>query len=401
MKCRKNIQTNCKEDFKCERKNLNYMSIYLDNAATTKPCAAAIDEINRGLTELYGNPSSLHSKGLQAQLAVDEARKIIAGSIGCDSRELYFTSGATESNNMAVRGTVAAYGKRKPKIITTTVEHASIRETINELEMKGFEVIRIAPRKNGEFVPQDFIEAIDEKTCLISMMLVNNENGYILHVKEVFNAVKHKFPDVITHCDCVQGFMKLNINVKELYADIISLSAHKIHGAKGVGALYIKKGIRVVPIITGGKQEKGIRSGTESVPLILGFGAAVKYMSSDINQRFGQIKELKSFLLENIKKIDGINLNSAENASPYIVNISVCGIRSEILLHFLEEREIYVSSGSACSKGAQSGVLEQFGVSRTDADSAIRISMDASTTKDELLTFVSSLADAKQRIMSA
>ena len=207
------------------------MTIYLDNAATTKPCEEAVQSINTALTELYGNPSSLHSIGLAAQLAVDEARKNIALALGCQQDCLYFTSGATESNNIAVRGAAAAYGKRKPKIVTTAVEHASIRETVSDMESKGFEVVRIAPDSNGEINPSDVLNAVDENTCLLSMMLVNNENGYILPVEKTFKAVKRRYPDIVTHCDCVQGFMKLPIKCSELNADLISLSAHKIHGA--------------------------------------------------------------------------------------------------------------------------------------------------------------------------
>ncbi len=379
------------------------MNVYLDNAATTKPCAEAIDAINLALAENYGNPSSLHSFGLKAQLAVDNARKIIASALSCEAECVFFTSGATESNNMAIRGIVNAYGKRKPKIITTSIEHASIKETVLELENKGFEVVRISPDKNGEINPVDILNAADERTCLISMMLVNNENGLILPVEKTFKAVKRRFPDIITHCDCVQGFMKLPVKCNELNADLISLSAHKIHGAKGVGALYIRKGIRVLPIITGGKQEKGIRSGTESVPLIAGFGAAVEKLSDTVKQRYDRVSELKKFLVEKLEELDGgeIAFNTSEKCSPYIINVSFEGIRSEIMLHFLEEKGIYVSSGSACSKGAKSGVLEELGVSSKNADSAIRVSITAETTEQELEFFVQAVSQAQKKIIKS
>ena len=252
------------------------MEVYLDNAATTKPCEEAVAAAVTAMTQKYGNPSSLHRAGLEAQLLMDSARKTIADSIGADSGCIYFTSGATESNNLALRGISAAYGKRRGRIVISAVEHASIEETASALEEKGFEVARVSPRSDGRFYPEDFVNACDDKTCLLSIMRVNNENGYILPVPEVFKAVKKKFPDIITHCDCVQAFMKLKVGAKSLGADIISLSGHKIHGVKGVGAVYIKKGVRVVPIMTGGKQEKTVRSGTESVPAIAAFGAAVK-----------------------------------------------------------------------------------------------------------------------------
>ena len=218
------------------------MSIYLDNAATTKPCGEAVSAAVDAMTENYGNPSSLHRAGLDAQLAVDKARKAIAASIGADSSEIYFTSGATESNNLALRGISAAYGRKRRKIVISSVEHASVDETASALEKNGFEIVRISPRDDGRFYADDFISACDENTCLVSMMLVNNETGYIMPVRETFMAVKRSFPEIITHCDCVQGYMKLPIKAASLGADLISLSAHKIHGVKGVGAIYIKKG---------------------------------------------------------------------------------------------------------------------------------------------------------------
>ena len=372
--------------------------IYLDNAATTKPCTEAVDAAVEAMTVNFGNPSSLHRAGLNAQLAVDEARKLIADSIGADSSSVYFTSGATESNNLALRGASAAYGKKCRKIVISAVEHASIDETASDLEKKDFEVIRVSPREDGRFYAADFVNACDENTCLISMMLVNNETGYILPVKEVFTAVKRRFPHIITHCDCVQAYMKVPVKANALGADLISLSGHKIHGIKGVGVLYIKKGIRVIPVVTGGKQEKGIRSGTESVPLICAMGAAVKKLAPTINERFKRVSELKACLLGRLADIDGIAVNSSDDGSPYVVNISVIGRRSEIMLHFLESKEIYVSSGSACSKGQQSGVLGQFGISGKRADSAVRISMTAETTEDEIDALADALREGIEKV---
>ena len=258
--------------------------------------------------------------------------------------------------------------------------------------------MRISPREDGRLYAADFVNACDENTCLISMMMVNNETGYILPVKETFTAVKRRFPDIVTHCDCVQGYMKLPIKVNTMCADIISLSAHKIHGAKGVGAIYIKKGVRVVPTVTGGKQEKGIRSGTESVPLIAAFGAAAEKLLPTISERFERTSTLKAHLLERLSGIEGVSVNSPEDGSPYVVNISAEGRRSEIMLHFLESREIYVSSGSACSKGQQSGVLGQFGIRDKRADSAIRISMTAETTEEELDRFAEALREGFEKV---
>lgn len=374
------------------------MSIYLDNAATTKPCGEAVSAAVDAMTENYGNPSSLHRAGLDAQLAVDKARKAIAASIGADSSEIYFTSGATESNNLALRGISAAYGRKCRKLVISSVEHASVDETASALEKSGFEIVRISPRDDGRFYADDFISACDENTCLVSMMLVNNETGYIMPVRETFMAVKRSFPEIITHCDCVQGYMKLPIKAASLGADLISLSAHKIHGVKGVGAIYIKKGVRVIPIVTGGKQEKGIRSGTESVPLIAAFGAAVDKFRPTIAERYERVSQLKAHLLGKIGGIENVAVNSPSDGSPYVINISAVGKRSEIMLHFLESKGIYVSSGSACSKGQQSGVLGEFGISGKRADGAVRISITAQTTEDELDEFAEALAEGMTKI---
>lgn len=367
--------------------------IYLDNAATTKPCPEAVSAALEAMTDNFGNPSSLHRAGLNAQLAMDKARRTIADSLGAAPDNVIFTSGATESNNLALRGATAAYGKKRRKIVASAVEHASVDETLSDLESKGFEVVRVSPREDGRFCPEDFINACDENTVLLTMMYVNNETGYVLPVKEVFTAVKRRFKDIITHTDCVQAYMKLPVKANQLGADLISLSGHKIHGVKGVGALYIKKGIRLIPAVTGGKQEKGIRSGTESVPLICAFGAAVGKLSPTIKERYERVSELKARLAELLSAIEGVEINSPEDGSPYVVNISAAGKRSEIMLHYLEGREIYVSSGSACSKGQQSGVPAQFGITGKRADSALRISMTADTTEAEIEAFAAALAE--------
>lgn len=377
---------------------MDKMSVYLDNAATTKPCEEAVDAAVKMMRENYGNPSSLHRAGLDAQLVMDKARKVIADSIGADSSCLYFTSGATESNNLALRGIAGAYGKRKKKIVISAVEHASVDETASALETQGFEVVRVSPRDDGRMYAADFVNACDENTCLLSMMLVNNETGYILPVKDTFAAVKRRFPDIVTHCDCVQGYMKLPVKVTAMNADIISISAHKIHGIKGVGAIYIKKGVRVTPVITGGKQEKGIRSGTESTPLIAAFGAAAEKLLPTISERYKTAEGLKSYLLDKLKDVEGVSVNSPEDGSPYVINISAEGRRSEIMLHFLESKGVYVSSGSACSKGQQSGVLGEFGITGKRADSALRVSITAETTQQELDAFVEALKEGYEKV---
>lgn len=367
--------------------------IYLDNAATTKPCPEAVQAMLEAVTDNFGNPSSLHRAGLNAQLAMDRARKIIADSLGAEPDNIIFTSGATESNNLALRGASAAYGRKRRRIVASAVEHASVDETLSDLESKGFEVVRVSPREDGRFYAEDFLAACNEDTVLLTMMYVNNETGYIQPVKETFTAVKRRFKDIITHTDCVQAYMKLPVKANQLGADLISLSGHKIHGAKGVGALYIRKGVRLIPTVTGGKQEKGIRSGTESVPLICAFGAAVEKLAPTISDRYERVSALKARLTELVSAVDGVEVNSPADGSPYVVNISAAGKRSEIMLHYLESREIYVSSGSACSKGQQSGVLGQFGITGKRADSALRVSMTAETTEAEIEEFARALAE--------
>lgn len=372
--------------------------VYLDNAATTLPCAEAVGAINNALINNYGNPSSLHRAGLDAQLEVDRARKTIADSLGCDSKSIFFTSGATESNNLAIRGAAMAYGRRRRKIVTSSVEHPSVSETVKDLGEKGFDTVRVSPREDGRFYPEDFINACDDDTCLVSMMLVNNETGYYLPVKETFGKIKRKFPEIVTHCDCVQGYMKHNFGADMLSADLLSLSGHKVHAGKGIGALCIRKGIRIVPVMTGGHQERGIRSGTESVPLIAGFGAAVAKIAPDVSKNFEKVSGLRSYLEDKLSGTDGVRINSPADGSPYIINFSLTGYRSEIILHFLEQKGIYVSSGSACSKGVPSGVLEEFGVSRENADSAVRVSMSAETTREDLDLLYEAVREAMKKI---
>lgn len=375
------------------------MSVYLDNAATTKPCDEAVKAVTRCMKEIYGNPSSLHKKGIDAELAVTNARRSLASALCCDPMHLYFTSGATESNNLAIFSAAQALGRRKKKIITSSVEHPSVEEPLKSLEAQGFEVVRIAPR-DGIFDAADFIDAADENTALVTVMMVNNETGAVLPVQRIFTAVKRRFPDTVTHCDCVQGFMKLPVRLTSLGADMVTVSAHKVYGPKGAGALYASGKTRIIPITLGGHQEKGIRSGTEAVPAIAGFGAAVKAHQTMLAPYYSIADENRAFLLRGLARLENVSVNSlsGEDSLPYIVNFSVRGVRSEIMLHFLEEREIYVSSGSACSKGAQSSVLRSFGISEQDADCALRVSMSRETTQQELRQLLLALGEGIRKL---
>lgn len=373
--------------------------IYFDNAATTKPCAEAIEAMCEALKTNWANPSSLHGLGLKAEQAVNSAREIIAKALGTDDECIYFTSGATESNNLSIFSAAKTLGRHKKKIVTTAIEHPSVSQPIKYLEENGFEIVRITPDESGEIKPVDIISAVDDNTCLVTCQLVNNETGYILPVAKAFKAIKKLYPKVITHCDCVQGFMKLNITANSLNADLISLSGHKIYGPKGVGALYVKKGVRVLPVNYGGGQEKGIRSGTEAVPNIAGFGAAVEAFSSSIAERYEKICELSSYLEQRIQDVDGVSFNRFGESSPYIASVTVDNIKSETLLHYLEQRGIYVSSGSACSRGKKSDVLKAFNYSDKALDTTLRLSFSHENKKSEIDEFIEQIKNAAKELV--
>lgn len=367
------------------------MAIYLDNAATTKIGEVAINAFNNAI-DFYGNPSSLHKLGLDAENLVTKARRQVANSLGVEYERIFFTSGATESNNLAIMGVARANKRTKNKIVTSAVEHPSVNNTLKSLEEDGFIVERISPRDN-KFYAEDFISAVDNKTALVTMMYANNENGATLPVKEVFTAVKRSFSDVITHCDLVQAFCKLPFNAKRFNADLVTVSGHKVHAFKGTGALYINKSTRILPIVFGGGQEQNLRSGTEAVQLISAFGAQVEDNMKNIANSFKKVSEIHDYAVKRLSEIDGISLNLPSEKSPYVLNFSATPIRSEIMLHFLEGKGIFVSSGSACSKGAKSGVLSQFGVNDKSVDSAIRISFSKYNEIAEIDEFISALKE--------
>ena len=377
----------------CDFLKGNDFVIYLDNAATTKPCKEAVDAVMNGL-EAFGNPSSLHSLGLAAETLISQQREIIADAIGAQEKEIFFTSGATESSNTAIFGAYAAHGKRKHRVVTTTVEHPSVAKPIDKLEKLGCEVVRLSPDENGKISPKAVLDAVNEDTFLVSMMLVNNETGAVFDAASAFSMIKKKYPQVLTHCDCVQGFMKLPITVKKLNADLISLSGHKIYAPKGIGALYVKSGVHIPEFLLGGGQEKGFRSGTESVPLICGFGAAVRALSGKVESNFKSAQAVQEYLIEKCGENGGIDVNF-KGGSPYITSIAVEGLKSEVLLHFLEKKEIFVSSGSACSKGKKSSVIKEFRVPDALSDSVLRISISADTTTGDIDALMAALSEAQ------
>ncbi len=360
--------------------------IYLDNGATTKPSELCKEKIIELLEKKYGNPSSLHEKGFEAEQELEQARNIIASSIKANAEEIYFTSGGTEANNIAVFGSVKAKKKQGTKIVTTEIEHSSVYNSIKELEKDGYEVIYLKPNKDGNITESQLRESIDEKTILVSVMMVNNETGTILPVDKIKDIIKQKKSPALLHIDAVQAYSKIPIRVDKLGVDLLSISGHKVHGPKGIGALYKKKGINIIPLTYGGEQQKKIRPGTEPVPLICGFGAAVEEFK--VKENFDKVTKLNKYLRAQIKDIEGIRINSEENSLPYIINISTNKIKSETMLHYLSSMGIYVSSGSACAKGQKSRVLKAMNLPEKSIDTAIRISFSKYNTIEEIDKFI-------------
>ena len=371
--------------------------IYLDNSATTKPCESAISALNRALTEVWGNPSSLYGLGLEAENRIIDARLKIAEAINAREDEIFFTGSGTEANNLSIIGAANLMKRRGNRIVTTSVEHPSVLNTCKYLELQGFEITYIKPENDGNLSAEKVLSAVDGKTVLVSVMSVNNETGCIFPVAEIFEGLKEMKSIAVKHTDCVQAFGKMPIDIEKLGADLLTASGHKIHGPKGIGFLYKKKNLQLKPIIHGGGQEKGLRSGTESVPLIAALGGAISELS--VNLTLTKVKELHSYAYNKLSAVDGVLINSPQSDSlPYIINISVKGIRSETLLHFLEAKDIYVSSGSACSKGKGSHVLTEMGLSADRTDSAIRISFSKFNTASDIDALCNALIEAQNTL---
>lgn len=361
--------------------------IYLDNAATTKPSRAAVEAMLKA-AECFGNPSSLHKLGLESEKLINESRTVIANMLGCDSKHIYFTSGGTEANNTAIFG--EAYGRRKlgNHIITTQIEHPSVLEAFKHLESDGFDVTYLGVGEDGRINLDELKDALREDTVLVSVMHVNNETGVIMPVDKINAIMKTVSPNAVLHCDCVQSFGKIDVKPLQWGADLVSISAHKIHGFKGVGALYVND-TKLRPIIFGGEQQGKIRPGTENAGGILAFGAAAAECNCD-NEKMLKIRN--RFIEEFSKRISNIKINgSDEYNSGSVLNISFKGIKAEILLHSLEVHGIYVSTGSACSshKPQPSHVLTAMGLEKEWIDGAIRLSFDESITDADIESTVS------------
>jgi cysteine desulfurase len=371
--------------------------IYLDNSATTKPYSEVTKKVITLLTDVYGNPSSTHRLGQESKLEIEKARQIIADSLKVTSDEIYFTSGGTEANNLAIKGASLANAKLGNKIITTVAEHPSVTKTIRDLKKQGWNVTYV-PAPHGELDIETLEQAIDEKTVLVSAMLVNNETGCIFPIHKIKEIIKRKNSPAILHCDAVQGYGKLDFTAESLGADLISISAHKIHGPKGVGALYVRSGVNMFSTILGGGQERGLRSGTENTPFIAGFGEAVRVTFANREKNVAHMKDLRDYCIDALREqLPFAIINSSKEGAPHIVNFSLSGYENSEVIEFLSNRDIFVSSAAACKGNRSRGpsMLESLGLSREMADSALRISFSHLNAKNEINLLIQSLLEYK------
>lgn len=364
------------------------MEAYLDNSATTRCSDRAFALMQKVLLEDYGNPSSLHMKGVEAERYVKAAREKIAKTLKVTEKEIIFTSGGTESNNLAILGTAFANRRAGNRIITTAVEHASVANPMKFLEEEGFEVIYLPVDENGVISLKDLEEALSEQTILVSLMHVNNEIGAVEPVEEAAALVHEKCPKALVHVDAIQSYGKFRIYPKKSGIDLLSVSGHKIHGPKGSGFLYVKEKTKIKPIIYGGGQQNGMRSGTENVPGIAGLGEAAAEIYEDFKDKQDRLYALKERFIQAVTTIPGVSVNgkTGRDSAPHIVSVSVEGVRAEVLLHSLEDKQIYVSSGSACSsnKPAVSRTLKGIGLKQNLLDSTVRFSFSVHTTEEEI-----------------
>lgn len=368
------------------------MEAYLDNSATTRCSDRACQLMVDLLTKDYGNPSSLHMKGIEAERFVETAKKKIAKTLRVLEKEIIFTSGGTESNNLAIIGAAMANRRAGNHIITTSIEHASVENPMEFLKEQGFDITYLSVDENGIISLEELEEAVTEQTILVSMMQVNNEIGAIEPVAEAAELIKKKNPDTLIHVDAIQSYGKMYIYPKKLGIDMLSVSGHKIHGPKGSGFLWVKEKTKLKPLILGGGQQKGMRSGTENVPAIAGLGEAAEEIYENLEEKRAHLYELKQRFIDGIEKLEGTHVNgkTGEDSAPHIVSVSFEGIRSEVLLHSLEDRGIYVSSGSACSSnnhaGKQKGskTLRNIHLKENLLDSTLRFSFSVHTTEEEI-----------------
>ncbi len=370
--------------------------IYLDNAATTKALPEVTQAVVEALEKNYANPSSLHRFGLKSEKILKKSRKIVADYLGVKAKEIVFTSGGTESNNLAIRGIIEAYKNRGKHLITSPIEHSSIAELFKALEKEGWQVDRLKVDQQGH-VELDHLESlITEETILVSIMQVNNELGTIQPIKEIAEIIKQNNPLSFFQVDGVQAFGKIYSNLKQWPVDLYSISGHKIHGPKGIGALYIKEGINIKPLIYGGGQERNLRSGTENIPAVAGLAEAVKklpQLSAKKNADTDLIDK-RDYLIKKMKMIEEIAINSPTAGAPHIINFSLPGIKGETMLHALESQGIYISTGSACSsKKRGSRIINACGLSQERSESALRVSLNRKITENDLDYFIKTLKE--------
>lgn len=376
------------------------MECYFDNSATTKVYPEVVELISKIMLEDYGNPSSMHNKGVEAEKHVNAAYKQIAKVLKCQEKEIIFTSGGTESDNLALIGAARANKRAGQHIITTKIEHPAILNTVKYLEEEGFEIDYLSVDKMGRISIEELKEKLRSDTIIVSIMHTNNEVGSLQPIKEAGELIKSINPKCLFHVDAVQGFGKAEIIPKKLGIDMMSVSGHKIHGSKGIGILYVNEKVKLKPISYGGGQQKGMRNGTLNVPGIAGIGLAAELINKDLEAKIEKLYELKLFFLQEAGKLDRVSINGCDmekvkETAPHICNISVKGLRSEVMLHALEEKGIFVSAGSACASHSkkESSTLKSMGASPEEMDGALRISMSEFTTKEEVVYLVKSLKE--------
>ncbi len=374
-----------------------FVSVYLDNSATTKPCEKAIKKALEMMNDNYGNPSSLHLCGYQAKKELDNARHTISSFLGCEDNEVYFTPSGTVANHTAVLGVAKARRREGKKVITTLLEHPSVLKHFEALEDRGYDVVYLKPDNYGKIDLNELSNTVDENTVLVSVMAVNNEVGSIQDISKIKGIIKDKKSKAYFHCDAVQAFGKILLKPKKLGIDLMSMSAHKIHGIKGAGALFVDNSIRILPSIVGGGQENGLISGTEGMPAICAFAEAVNDIGN-VQKNLDYVSSVREYFVKKIVDIEKIYINSPKDALPYIINISVEGVPSQVMLNALSSMGIYVSAGSACAKGHRSDVLTAMGVSPKGIDSAIRISLSKTTTENDMDLLYNGIVDTINRV---
>ena len=373
------------------------MEHYLDNSATTRVCPEAAEAALKAMTETYGNPSSTHTKGREAKQLLDKSRRQVADALGCTVQELVFTSCGSESDNWAILNGAELMHRRGKHVISSMVEHDAVLKSLEELERRGFEVTRLRPDSTGAISVESVLETLRSDTILVSLMLVNNETGAVTDIAAIAKAMKKAASQALLHTDAVQAFMKLPFTAKSLGADMISISGHKIHAPKGIGALYIKNGIKLKPYILGGSQESGRRAGTEAMSQIAAFGAACAVAKAGFKENTERMAYLRQLAVEELSR-DLPELRVIGGGAPHILSISLPGWRSEVLMNYMEAREIYVSKSSACKKGGRSHVLQAMGLEPRVIDGAIRIGLSRFNTEEDIYALCQTLKEARSNL---